>query len=840
MSASHSEDESEEESIGEVGPATAEVIEDNSDNEGGDEVMKEPIELTNEEENMMKEIQYDDDDVEDYLKNSENTNTRRQTENTINKYNKVMSFIFKKEGNDFVPLENTDIEEIPKRLSRFFKLVRTKKGEVFNASTYTSFLCCFTRYLADVFNPPIDVKNDARFKIVRTMVKRMKAQAQAVKGKKPGDNASKVVAPRHLRLAWVSGSLGREDPDSLTATTYVVTTVGFGCRSVEEVRRISNGALVWGKKDPKTNVYETVRLDEHWVSKNRAGDHPRIMEAQITADHENPQTCMVRTLMAFMARKTDFQCAPDNPLFWSINQAARQKPETHQKWFKKQPMGKNTIRKLFTDALTRAGVNCEAERYTASSSRKVMLDGALDSNIPEVLVGKLAGQRSNHAKSSYIEMKDTTHRAANIALSRVGAGLEADYKEILSKVIESDKKILEQAKSERKFEDSEESSNSDEDEYVHTVSQSRIISEFGSVDVHIEQEKKRRKIQNQQKIEKNLSEQQNIQQLMLRQQLQIQQQQMVIASQQQLNLGSLGQQQLSLGGLEQQQLGFGGLGQHQLNLGSLGQHHLGLGGLEQQQLGFGGLGQQHLNLGSLGQQQLGLGGLGQQQLRVLGRQQLSLWGLGQQQLHLGGLGQQQLGLRGLGLQQFGLGDLGQQELDLGGLGQQQLHLGGLGQQQLHLGGLGQQQVGLGQHQLSLGGVGHQQVGLGILGQQKQLSPGGLTRIQGLGGQQPLTLAKQQHFGLDRQQSLELGEQQHLGLGDQEDIGPGAQLLGQGEHSLGQQRKRLKGLSRAQGRAGQQQLQLESSGWQQQGSEGQSSSRGAPLQPIQSTSSGITR
>ena len=137
-------------------------------------------------------------------------------------------------------------------------------------------------------------------------------------------------------------------------------------------------------------------------------------------------------------------------------------------------------------------------------------------------------------------------------------------------------------------------------------------------------------------------------------------------------------------------------------------------------------------------------------------------------------------------------------------------------------------------------MGHQQVGLGILGQQKQLSPGGLNRIQGLGGQQPLTLAKQQHFGLDRQQSLELGEQQHLGLGDQEDIGPGAKLPGQGEHSLGQQRKRLKGLSRAQGGAGQQQLQLESSGWQQQGSEGQSSSRGAPLQPIQSTSSGITR
>ena len=551
--------------MGKVGPVTAEVIEGNSDNEGGDEVMKEPIELT-------KEIQYDDDDVEDYLKNSENTNTRRQTENTISKYNKVMSFIFKKEGKDFVPLENTDIEEIPKRLSRFFKLVRTKKGEVFNASTYTSFLCCFTRYLADVFDPPIDVKNDARFKILRTMVKRMKAQAQAVKGKKPGDNASKVVAPRHLRLAWVSGSLGREDPDSLTAATYVVATVGFGCRSVEEVRRISNGALIWGKKDPKTSVFETVRLDEHWVSKNRAGDHARILEAQITADHKNPETCMVRTLMAFQARKTDFQCAPDNPLFWSLNQAARQKPETHQKWFKKQPMGKHTIRKLFTDALTRAGVNCKAEGYTSSSSRKVMLDGALDSNIPEVLVGKLAGQRSNHAKSSYIQKKDTTHRAANIALSRVGAGLEADYVEILSEVIKGDKKIIDKAEIEEKKEIFEENSASDEDDYVHTISQSRIISEYGSVNVHMEQEKKRQKRQNPQHGNQCHSEQQDIRQMLLRQELLIQQQQIMISSQ-------LGHQQVGRGGLSNVL----GVGRQQASLGG---QILGLGG--QQQLVFGG------------------------------------------------------------------------------------------------------------------------------------------------------------------------------------------------------------------------------------------------------------
>lgn len=211
--------------------------------------------LTKEEEAMLKEVNYDDDgDIEAFLKDTENPNTRRQTEACIGKYNRLMSLVYKKEGKEFVPLENTPTNEIPGRLARFFRIVRTGKGEVFNASSYTTFLCCFSRYLADAFDPPIDLKNDASFKILREMVKRMKIQAQRTKGKKPGDNAPKVVTAHHLRQAWVSGSLGREDPEALAAAAYLVATVGFGCRALEEVRNINNGAINWGQLDPHTQV----------------------------------------------------------------------------------------------------------------------------------------------------------------------------------------------------------------------------------------------------------------------------------------------------------------------------------------------------------------------------------------------------------------------------------------------------------------------------------------------------------------------------------------------------------------------------------------------------------
>ena len=416
---------------------------------------------------------------------------------------------------------------MPNLVARFFKMMRTRKGDLYNASSYTTFLSCFTRYLADTFHPPLDVKSSPAFKIVRTMVKRMRANAQNTQGKKPGDNASKVVTARHLRQAWETGSMGRKTPDALASATYVVVTVGFGCRAINEVRCITNRSLVWGPLNPKTGVHTKVTLEEEWVCKNRTGGSPRVLEAQISADDDNPDTCMVRTLMEFQRRKSGVQLAPEAALFWNINEAARKNPEKCQKWFKNQAMGVHTIAKLFTNSLTRAGIDCKAERYTASSSRKVQLDGGLDNGVPEVLLGKLAGQRSHHAKDSYIHKKDTTHKAANIAVSRAAAGKAANYQEILMEVVVEDNTKVEEdntkveedntkaeeyntkveednTKAEEdstKVEEDKDTSSEEGEDY--TVSQGRIMSEFGSVELYQESRKKKSKKMKKGSKEKN-------------------------------------------------------------------------------------------------------------------------------------------------------------------------------------------------------------------------------------------------------------------------------------------------------------------------------------------------
>ena len=66
-------------------------------------------ELTEEELKAMKEIHEDgmDEDISEYLKNTENKNTRASTEAIVTKYNRVMSLVAKKTKTDFVPLDET-------------------------------------------------------------------------------------------------------------------------------------------------------------------------------------------------------------------------------------------------------------------------------------------------------------------------------------------------------------------------------------------------------------------------------------------------------------------------------------------------------------------------------------------------------------------------------------------------------------------------------------------------------------------------------------------------------------------------------------------------------------
>ena len=391
-----------------------------------------------------------------------------------------MAIVAKKQNKKFVTLLETPHDEIPNLLAMFFKMIRTKKGSLYNASSLNTFLSSFGRYFAECYDPPIDLKNDIRFRQVKTTVARMKKVAQGTKDKKPGANASRAVAPRHLRLAWAQGHIGRDSPDALNSATYLAFTTGLGCRAVREVHAVTNGSLIFGPVG-SGGVPEYIELDEQWVTKNRVGKDARLLEARVHPDHEHPKICYVRTIVEMMRRKTERQSLPDAKFWWNVKETARENPKAEEKWFKNNHAGKHSIEKMLINSLTLSGIDCKKEKYTATSTRKSMMDGGQDAGIPETILGRKAGHRSEHSKRSYIQNKDITHRATNIVLSRVGAGKTANYQDVLNKLMTADEAESDEASVESAIIETAKQVEYYDDDFEYTISQSRIIRKEANV-----------------------------------------------------------------------------------------------------------------------------------------------------------------------------------------------------------------------------------------------------------------------------------------------------------------------------------------------------------------------
>ena len=72
-------------------------------------------------------------------------------------------------------------------------------------------------------------------------------------------------------------------------------------------------------------------------------DQVREQAGRAWADHKNPDTCPVRTLLLFEAKKTEYQRRPEGDFMLTISQKAEKSPDAGHPWYLNQPMGKNTI-----------------------------------------------------------------------------------------------------------------------------------------------------------------------------------------------------------------------------------------------------------------------------------------------------------------------------------------------------------------------------------------------------------------------------------------------------------------------------------------------------------------
>ena len=171
--------------------------------------------------------------TEEYLESSRSGNTRRQDDWIKRLYSEIMKSVAFNSGlSEFPPLLQTPTEELPGNLERFFMSLVKKNGESYNASTTNQVLAVIARVLSMQYNPPIDIKNDVRFKKAMLIVK-SKKEAAVKAGQTPGMHASKAVDPTLISRAYDEGHLGRDSPIALQRTVNLHLMSGFGTRARE-------------------------------------------------------------------------------------------------------------------------------------------------------------------------------------------------------------------------------------------------------------------------------------------------------------------------------------------------------------------------------------------------------------------------------------------------------------------------------------------------------------------------------------------------------------------------------------------------------------------------------
>ena len=175
------------------------------------------------------------------------------------------------------------------------------------------------------------------------------------------------------------------------------------------------------REDPL--VPEFIQLSER-VTKTRRGkkNDSRALVGKAFADHDNHDTCPVRVLLFFAAKKTVYQNRPDGPLMLTIRPKAEKSPEDQPFWFCDGPMGKNLIGDLVPQGVKETGLDTGPLKITARSSRKTMAQAAADSVCSPEFTSKVMGHKSLDSKLSYMKIRDPAHKATSLAIGRTIAG----------------------------------------------------------------------------------------------------------------------------------------------------------------------------------------------------------------------------------------------------------------------------------------------------------------------------------------------------------------------------------------------------------------------------------
>ena len=311
------------------------------------------------------------DDVINNLKtSSENKNTRKSTNLWVGIFKKWAALRNFEEN-----LETYDVRELDNVLSKFYAEVRKENGDEYEPDSLKVMQASIDRFLREKGYPKSILRDNEFLNSKKVLEGKARNLRRNGLGKQP--NKAKSLTEEEEKILWESGHLGGENPRSLANTMWWLLTQHFGLRGRQEHREMRIEDFSLHKDD---NGIEFVTFAEGVTKTRQSGlrAKPRLVKPKMFASG-NDTRCPVALFKKYIERRPT-EMKTTGPFYLSVIDNP-----TSNVWYKKTPMGKNTINNIMKTMKENSPLNdmIPDKKLTNHSARKTVVKKLKSCGVPK-------------------------------------------------------------------------------------------------------------------------------------------------------------------------------------------------------------------------------------------------------------------------------------------------------------------------------------------------------------------------------------------------------------------------------------------------------------------------
>ena len=235
-----------------------------------------------------------DEDLDRFIEQQKNQNTKCKTESDIRKW---YQWCEEYGGNRQLK------DELNRLLAHFFIAVRRKDDKLYEPDTLTSFQRNIDRHFTRNLRQPYSILRDQEFTTSRDALKAApKCLKSEGKGSKP--NAANALESVDIERMWSSGALGDTHPLTLQQTLWWLIAMHMGTRGRDEHHKLWFGDFTINST---TDGHEYIEFNKERGTKARTGEtekstnaDARAFKPKMWATLDTPSRCPVRLYRAFI------------------------------------------------------------------------------------------------------------------------------------------------------------------------------------------------------------------------------------------------------------------------------------------------------------------------------------------------------------------------------------------------------------------------------------------------------------------------------------------------------------------------------------------------------------